>query len=237
MARIRNIKPDFFKNEDLAILSAYARLCFIGLWTLADRRGILEDRPKRIQAELFPYEPVDIEALLGDLERAGFITRYTAGSIRAICIPTFVKHQYVNVKEHPNEIPEPDEHSAETVPAPDEHQTSTPLNGQLTTDNRQHTPAERAGVGEYPAEFEARWQRYPKNGGRKKDAYAAWKRLTVKQQVEADDGLDRWLPYFATKPPDKVPHMSTWINGRQWEVDPPLTKPFHTEEETYAPQY
>ena len=49
MARARNIKPGFFKNEFLAEMPCEVRLLFIGLWTLADREGRLEDRPKRIK--------------------------------------------------------------------------------------------------------------------------------------------------------------------------------------------
>ena len=52
MARARNIKPSFFMNENLAECDPLARILFVGLWTLADRDGRLEDRPKplRVQA-------------------------------------------------------------------------------------------------------------------------------------------------------------------------------------------
>ena len=55
MARAKNIKPGFFTNEQLAECSFAARLLFVGLWTLADREGRLEDRPRRIRAQVFPY--------------------------------------------------------------------------------------------------------------------------------------------------------------------------------------
>ena len=42
--------------------SMSARLLFVGLWTIADRNGRLEDRPKRIRAELFPYDEIDADA-------------------------------------------------------------------------------------------------------------------------------------------------------------------------------
>ena len=45
MARARNIKPGFFKNELLVGLPYEYRLLFIGLWTIADRDGRFEDRP------------------------------------------------------------------------------------------------------------------------------------------------------------------------------------------------
>ena len=76
MARIRSIKPEFFKHEDLSELPAMVRLLFIGLWTQSDRAGRLEDRPKRIKVEVFPYEDFDVEEGLSLLKARGFIERY-----------------------------------------------------------------------------------------------------------------------------------------------------------------
>jgi hypothetical protein len=39
MPRIRSIKPDFFKSEDVAALPLRARLLWIGLWTQCDDHG------------------------------------------------------------------------------------------------------------------------------------------------------------------------------------------------------
>ncbi len=38
------IKPGFFANDDLAECEPLARLLFIGLWTIADSRGVLEHK-------------------------------------------------------------------------------------------------------------------------------------------------------------------------------------------------
>jgi hypothetical protein len=105
MARARNIKPGFFKNEDLAELDPFARLLFIGLWTIADRAGRLEDRPKRIKAELFPYDNVDVDELLKELKNFGFILRYTAEGMKYISIPKFTIHQNPHKNESPSVIP------------------------------------------------------------------------------------------------------------------------------------
>jgi hypothetical protein len=100
MARSRNIKPGFFKNEDLAECSAWARLCFIGLWTLADREGRLEDRAKRIKAELFAYDSVDVEPLLVELAARDFILRFKDGAgLGIIQVIEFTKHQSPHFKE------------------------------------------------------------------------------------------------------------------------------------------
>ncbi|KWT72250.1 MULTISPECIES: phage replication protein [unclassified Variovorax] len=106
MARARNIKPGFFKNEDLAECSAFARLCFAGLWTLADREGRLEDRAKKIKGELFPFDSIEVEPLLQELVRWGFIKRYQWAGVRYIQIAAFVKHQVPHGTEKDGQIPD-----------------------------------------------------------------------------------------------------------------------------------
>jgi hypothetical protein len=113
MARSRNIKPGFFTNDELAELPALTRLLFIGLWTLVDRDGRIEDRPKKIKAECMPYDDMDADAALSALCRAGFIVRYEADNTRCIQVQNWSKHQNPHVKE-----------LASTLPAPDKHQTS-----------------------------------------------------------------------------------------------------------------
>ncbi len=107
MARSRNIKPSFFMNEELIELCFAARLLFIGLWTLADCEGYLEDRPKRIKVALFPADQLDVDALLGDLATAGFIQRYTVAGIGYIHVVKFCKHQNPHHKEALSVIPKP----------------------------------------------------------------------------------------------------------------------------------
>jgi hypothetical protein len=105
MARARLLKIGLFKNEDLAQLPYEDRLMFCGTWLLADRAGRLLDKPRRIGAELFPYEQVDANAMLQRLHDAGFIVRYEVGGERYIAIRKFLTHQSPHVKEHPSEIP------------------------------------------------------------------------------------------------------------------------------------
>ena len=71
MARARNLKPAFFTNDLLAEIEPLGRLLFQGLWCLADREGRLVDRPKRIKAELFPYDDADVDVLLSALAARG----------------------------------------------------------------------------------------------------------------------------------------------------------------------
>lgn len=105
--RARNIKPGFYKNEDLAECSPWARLIFPGLWMLADRDGRLEDRPKRIKAELLAFDSQEIEPLLGELEAHGFLVRYRNEDGAFIQISKFSTHQTPHYSEKGSVIKPP----------------------------------------------------------------------------------------------------------------------------------
>ncbi len=107
MARIRTIKPEFFLHEELADLTPLHRLFFVGLWTLADKDGLLEDRPKRIKAALLPWDDCDVSQLITDLEGAGCVVRYEAGDQACLFLPGFKKHQRPHPKELGNGLPPP----------------------------------------------------------------------------------------------------------------------------------
>lgn len=107
MARTRNLKPSFFTNDLLAECEPMARLLFAGLWTLADRDGRLEYRPRRIKGALFAYDSVDIEPLVEQLAARGFVRVYHAGGIDVLCIPTFGDHQRCHPDERSEGFPPP----------------------------------------------------------------------------------------------------------------------------------
>jgi hypothetical protein len=114
MARIRYLKPDFFKDEDLAELPPILRLFFEGLWCHADKAGRLEDRPLRLRADIMPYEKdFDSEAALDTLahpkihspKRKPFIVRYEIDGEKYIQILSWEKHQKPHHTEAESAIP------------------------------------------------------------------------------------------------------------------------------------
>lgn len=105
MARARNIKPGFFVNEDLLDLDPWTRLLFIGLWTLADKAGRLEDRPKKIKIGVFPVDNVDVTVMLSELNRLGFIKRYEVDGSKYIQVVNWDKHQNPHHTEKESVIP------------------------------------------------------------------------------------------------------------------------------------
>lgn len=107
MARSRNIKPSIMDNDTLAALPPLTRLLFVYLWMLADREGRLADRPARIAAQALPYDrDADVDAMLDDLQRTGFITRYVAAGRAVIQIANFLKHQSPHGTERDGELPD-----------------------------------------------------------------------------------------------------------------------------------
>lgn len=157
--RARNLKPSFFKNDILGTMPMAARLLFEGLWCMADREGRLEDRALRIKAEILPYDDVDVDDLLNQLQARKFIIRYAHGEDRYIQVVNFKRHQSPHLKEadstipaydipHVESISTGDMPPASTMQAPDSHHASPPeslnLNpdtGLLTADK---APAARA---------------------------------------------------------------------------------------------
>lgn len=112
MPRTRSLKPRFFKDTELADLPMAARMFYAGLWCQADREGRLEDNPKYLKSEIFPYDDVDTEDLLKQLakprkSKPGFIVRYEAGGQRFIFLPRFLDHQKPYHREADSTIPPP----------------------------------------------------------------------------------------------------------------------------------
>ena len=116
MARIRYLKPDFFKDEDLAEIPYDIRLFFAGLWCYADKAGRLEDRPLRLKADIMPYDlKFEVERALEILAhpkkhspiKKPFIIRYEINGERYIQIVSWGKHQKPHHTETESSIPPP----------------------------------------------------------------------------------------------------------------------------------
>jgi hypothetical protein len=109
MARIRTIKPGFFRSEDVSALPLRARLTWIGLWTQCDDQGRTKDNTKLIKADVWPLDQVslaDIEEDLMTLAAHGRIVRYEVDGRRYLEITNWGDHQSIN-RPTPSKIPLP----------------------------------------------------------------------------------------------------------------------------------
>lgn len=239
--RIRSIKPDFFKDEELCELPPFARLLFAGLWCMADCEGRIKDSPKRIKIEVLPYDDVEIDPLLIQLHEKGFILRYGSkegqGEDRFIQVIQFHRHQRITGKEAESNslIPEfnPEIHSE----APGKH----PGNNGATTGITGREGKGREGKGTVSGvspvlirtQFDLFWNEYPRKVA-KEDALKAFKKHECWKHMEAiipavrkhRDSLD-W-----TKEDRRfVPHPATWLNGKRWQDESASPSQAHQPEE------
>lgn len=244
MARSRNIKPGFFLNEDLADNDPLARILFIGLWTLADFRGDLEWKPRKIKAQLLPYDNCDIEELAINLDKSRLIIFYNVEGERYVHIPNFSKHQ----NPHPNErrkgssIPafskersQPVDNKGVTINHDKSRQVSEdsitdradscfliPDSLSLNPDSCSPLPDSRIPKNNrsIPAvidRFSEFWTAYPKKVG-KKTCLGIWKRRKL------DNKADLIIADITRRQSDDVkwregfiPNPQTYLNGDRWE--------------------
>lgn len=254
MARSRNIKPSFFINDELGDCTIPARLLFIALWTLADREGRLEHRPKRIKAASFPYDDdVDVVPLISELESHGFIETYTVDGINVLAIPNFVKHQNPHYKERDSELPprldqacsnvEPQDQanldpSIPTLPCTDpadslllnpESPLLNPDSGSLKPD-APSTDVDAPSPEDHSVEFDQFWEHYPRKVS-KQAARKAFSRLSrVKRKRAITAVVDYAVsPQGRDSDRELIPHPATWLNGGRFdderaEWQHPMTK-------------
>lgn len=145
----RFVDPAFFLHEGLARLEPHYRLLFIGLWVLADREGVLLDRPAVIHALLFPHEqarvshrlidepgglPATIDVMLDRLASEGFIERYEAQGERLVYVRNFKKWQSVHKNEARSKLPPPPSGSLSDNP---------PSGNRSLPDRKRETPGRK----------------------------------------------------------------------------------------------
>jgi hypothetical protein len=197
MARTRYIRHGFFRNEELAECDPLVRILFAGLWTIADKEGRLEDRPKRIKADVLPYDNCNVEKMLNELERKGFIVRYIVDNVQYICIPTWHAHQKPHNTEAASIYPPPPEHVIGTDAAPIDNggltvksqldnASLTPfnINSNINSNGElEHTLAAARVPDNFQDWFNEFWELYPRNSDgirpRKPEAIKAARKVSV----------------------------------------------------------
>ena len=176
MARIRNIKPEFFKHEELQDLQiehpkAMPMFVFAGLWTQCEYTGVFAWKPRSLKLEIFPFIEYDIEESLYLLESNGFITHFQKDGKKYGVVINFKKYQAISKKESEQElhypvptkedlepsrnssgtIPEPSRNHPDHIPEPQDLGLRTYDLGHMTKDigevsDETHTPEKKSSV-------------------------------------------------------------------------------------------
>ncbi len=221
MARTRSVSFGLFENEDLAELSIFHRYAFVGLWTIADREGRIEDRPRKIGAKLFPYDGKAnaMDGVLSDLERLGFLRRYEVDGVRVVQIVNFLKHQRPHPKEKDSELPPEQLRSNSKMPGKGSAFRDTvstkaepePGKGAATPDQGPATPDQGPAMpgkaGEFPS-LPSEISEISKISEYSEDNNAREATAPVAAAASPEPETDTGLTYVNGKP---IAHDSEWV--------------------------
>ena len=160
MARIRSIKPEFFRHEGLFEAERETglplRVAFAGLWTAADREGRFQWKPRQLKLDALPYDDVDFSRVLDALMTGGHIVKYTVDGVAYGCIPSWSAHQVINNRESASEFPSVEEGSIESTTSTREARVDDATSTRLV-----HAPVEGKGREGKGKEGEGRARRAP----------------------------------------------------------------------------
>lgn len=213
MARIRTIKPDFWVDEKVVECTAFARLCFIGLWNFSDDDGRMEYRPKKIKMQIFPADDVDISGLIGELRGERLVELYSVDNKEYLRVCGFHKHQKIDRRLSSKHPPPP-----RITP---NHPDGREGKGREV---KEHMSDSDESDALFETEYQAARKAYkPRNrNDNQKRAWDAWK-ARVREHINPADlllGIRRYSKRNVAEstPPDKIMHMSTFLNAdKSWE--------------------
>ena len=242
--RIRSIRPEFWRSEDIKKHPRDVRLLFVGLWSYVDDNGVGVDDYRQIASDLFPLEddPVEVREFVRDglatLSRGLQIVRFEVDGKRFIFIPKWDLHQKID-------RPGKERYLRPDNPVISGNPTFKMSSEDVSRESRESLDAGegekgRRGEGEKeqdlaivaapaPAEpglFDAFWSNYPRKDN-KAQARKAWPKACKKLEPER---LVKAAAYWARlwseagKDREHIPHASTWLNNQRWNDEPP-TRP------------
>jgi len=113
VARIRTIKPEFYRHHDLFLAEKESglplRLAFSGLWLCADKEGRFKWNPNQLKLDVLPYDELNFENVLNSLEKNEFLKKYEVENKFYGVIPSFKEHQRITGSEatYESKIPSP----------------------------------------------------------------------------------------------------------------------------------
>ena len=246
--RIRNIKPRFWRSDDIDALEWHDRLLFIGLWSYVDDNGVGIDKLSSIAADLFAADLVKsseetLKRISSGLERlssSGLIQRYQSEGRNLLYVTNWKLHQKVT---NPNTPRYSTPTSANTDPGKLEDSPSRDNQENLPTGVEVHScsgveiPEESRNLPAVPEDvpeakpekkpttpdstnrFDEFWATYPRREG-KGAARTAYEKALKK--TDAETIIDAAARYGSDPNRSKkfTKHPSTWLNQECWEDEP-----------------
>lgn len=237
MARIRALKPDFFRDEELQELQAenpdlYPMFVFAGLWGHCDRQGVFEWRPRTLALDILPFlwcrNGEAPGKQLGDslvlLWEAKQVARYAHEGKEYGFIPTFTRHQRIGGKEsqeapkypNPKDMQEV-QHRGSTGEAPGKQSRRQEGKGRELKRTKNLSPPPAEDGFDVAGSFETFWKAYPPRNGKKvlkADAERAYRRIVTgpERAAEVMQALTAYKAACGAYPKDAC----RWLANDRW---------------------
>lgn len=250
MARIRTIKPQFWRSPDIMALDYFQRLLFIGLFNLADDYGRGVYNPASIAADLFITEfslnphgvLTEVSNAFAEYSKRSMVAVYEVENRQYFQIVNWNDHQKVNRKTDSSIPPltcKDKEVTRLTESSLNPHGGLTPgirkgnkegnkernISSSPSSDSSAQRPDARPS--EYPSEFEDWWKAYPRRKNcSKKDAAKQW--CEAAKTIPPERLLELTKVYAAnpgTEDTRFIPHPHKWLKDRRWEAIEETDKP------------
>lgn len=241
--RIRSIKPEFWRSDDISALEWDERLLFVGLWSYVDDNGVGIDKLSSIAADLFasdlernpPETFARVSRGLQQLATAGRIVRYSVESRPYLEVVNWDKHQRIDRPNKPR-FPRSDTGTAEIrdtlARVAAKEASGTGEQGNRGTEEQVDMSTDGGRVDAprsiYSDTFLEWWQVYPRKES-KGDAWKAWEQLRKAKQLPAVDDLKAAAKSYAARgnEPQFLKLPGGWLRDRKWEDEAAASQPQH----------
>ena len=249
MARIRTIKPGFFRSDDVTPLTYRARITWVGLWTYVDDEGRGRDNARIIKGELWTLEDdmthVEVEEDLDELDRNDRISRYEVDGKRFLVINKWLDHQVIS-RPTPSRFPEPTEENMQlhvplTESSVSAQRVDTAGSGRgkgsgRGTGNREVSLTATTDSTRIDDLFDEAWTHWPKKVNKEPSRVkfkAACRK--VAPEVLADDIARFGDAYASTTTKQFTPGLNVWLGNGRWTDELPTAdvadrKPTRTDQ-------
>lgn len=248
MARIRTIKPEFFRHVGLYDAEKETglplRVAFAGLWTVADREGRFRWEPRNLKLDVLPHDDVDFSRVLDALGTRGFVVKYQVGDSTFGAIPSWERHQVVNNREIVSVIPAPPKNPHQFHSFTDASATRQPRDDDGVSDVL--FPAQGEGEGEgnrkgkgkdspslrsvahskisdqtksEPDGFDAFYRAYPRHVDRDRAAAKYKIALAITGQEALLTAAQAYAKSVQFTEPKFIAHPATWLHNKRWAVE------------------
>lgn len=230
--RIRSIKPEFWRSQDISSLPVEDRLLFVGLWSYVDDNGVGEDRVSQIAADLFAddieRDPSETFARVSrgllKLSEAGSIKRYEVSGRSFLRVVNWAKHQRIDKPNKPrfpfeNGVIAP-EFDTSARPSRDSREIVAPGTEEQRNKGTEEQGNRGTDISLALPDFETVWQSWPK----KTEKDRAEKEYLKHARTLPD--LDVRIAAFgrayeASTDKQFIPSLAAWLHRKRWTDELP----------------